>query len=146
MNHRITWWRGGILLIALLLALFISPDVSLGQSGRKIATKYGPPNAADRWVEFTIPLTPETFGVDEATFREVMSNVQQLRISTEMADGRDTGGLDDVSIGARFSSNFDSGLAGWSAGGDGTGDRDCISGGDECKTAKGVAWWTVKEC
>ena len=107
--------------LTLILLLLTFPNVIFAQSNQATVTMaYGPPVAANTWEEFSIPLTAATFDVDEATFQQVMTNVQQLRIGTEFHYGNDTGSVDNVSIGTRFSSNFNSGLEGWSAAGDGT--------------------------
>lgn len=108
-------------MLALILLTMTLPNVSFAQSnGATVTTTYGPPTSANTWEEFTIPLTAATFNVDDATFQQVMSNVQLLRISTEFSTQKDTGSVDNFSIGARFSSDFNSGLEGWSAAGDGT--------------------------
>lgn len=108
-------------MLALILLILTLPAVSSAQSnGATITTTYGPPTAANTWEEFSIPLTAAAFNTDDATFQQVMSNVQHLRISTEFHSGYDTGSVDNISIGARFSSDFNSGLEGWSAAGDGT--------------------------
>jgi hypothetical protein len=49
-----------------------------------------------------------------------MANVTLFRIRTEMHDGSDVGGVDNVSVGSRFAAAFNSGPDGWSAAGDGT--------------------------
>ncbi len=85
-----------------------------------ITARYGPPSAANTWQRFTIPLTAATFNVDSATLQQVLSQVTLFRISTEMHDGADVGGLDTVSVGTRYAEGFDAGPAGWSGGGDGT--------------------------
>ena len=85
-----------------------------------ITASYGPPSAANTWQRFTIPLTAGTFGVDSATFQNVMSQVTQFRIRTEMHDGADVGGVDNAAVGSRFSTGFAAGPEGWTAAGDGT--------------------------
>ena len=85
-----------------------------------ISAPFGPPSAANTWQRFTVPLTAATFNVDSATFQKVMSQVTQFRIRTEMHDGTDVGGVDNVAVGSRFSTGFDAGSEGWTAGGDGT--------------------------
>lgn len=85
-----------------------------------ITAPYGPPSAANTWQRFTVPLTAATFNVDSATFQKVMSQVTQIRIRTEMHDGTDVGGVDNVAVGSRFSTGFDAGPEGWTAAGDGT--------------------------
>ena len=85
-----------------------------------ITAQYGPPSAANTWQRFTIPLTAATFSVDSATFQKVMAQVTQFRIRTEMHDGADVGGVDNVAVGSRFSTGFDAGPEGWTAAGDGT--------------------------
>jgi len=108
-------------MLALSLLTLILPEVSFAQSnGATVINSYGPPTAANTWEKFTIPLTAATFNVDDVTFQQVMANVQQLRIGTEFHNGYDIGAVDSISIGTRFSSDFNSGLEGWSASGDGT--------------------------
>jgi len=85
-----------------------------------ISAEYGPPSVANEWQLFTIPLTADAFGVDAKTFQSVLANVTMFRIRTEMHDGPDVGGLDNVQIGDRYSSDFATGSQGWSAAGDGT--------------------------
>ena len=85
-----------------------------------ISAPFGPPSAANTWQRFTVPLTAATFNVDSATFQKVMSQVTQFRIRTEMHDGTDVGGVDNVAVGSRFSTGFDAGSEGWTAAGDGT--------------------------
>lgn len=101
--------------------MFIPVILLFGQSSRtEITAEYGPPSAADTWEQFVIPLTAETFNVDEATFEEVMSNITSFWIKTEMHYGNDVGGIDDVSVGSVYSSYFHTSSEGWSSGGDGT--------------------------
>ena len=64
-----------------------------------ITAPFGPPSAANTWQRFTIPLTAATFNVDSATFQKVMSQVTLFRIRTEMHDGSDVGGVDNVAVG-----------------------------------------------
>ena len=85
-----------------------------------ISAPFGPPSAANTWQRFTIPLTAATFNVDSATFQKVLSQVTLFRIRTEMHDGSDVGGVDNVAIGGRFSAGFDAGPDGWTVAGDGT--------------------------
>ena len=92
-----------------------------------ISTEYGPPAEANVWEHYQIPLTAEIFGVDQATFEKVLSNVTLFRIRTEMHTGDDVGGLDEVKVGRAFYSGFNDGTDGWSAAGDGT--MEWMSGG-----------------
>ncbi len=85
-----------------------------------ISASFGPPANADTWQRFTIPLTAAKFGIDDATFQKVMAQVTQFRIRTELHDGADVGGVDNVTIGSRFGAGFDAGPEGWTAAGDGT--------------------------
>ncbi len=103
-----------------LLTTLLLQAVVRGQTGSVISAPFGPPSQADQWEGFIIPLTAEAFGVSEEQFAEVMANVQTFRIRTEMHDGSDVGAVDEVSIGDRFFSSFDSGSEGWNAAGDGT--------------------------
>ncbi|MBD3373879.1 VWA domain-containing protein [candidate division KSB1 bacterium] len=88
--------------------------------GTVISASWGPPETLNTWYRFSVPLTHETFGVDEATFLDVISSVTKLRIRTEMYSGMDHGSIDEVSVGTTFTSDFNSGQEGWSAEGDGT--------------------------
>jgi PKD repeat protein len=85
-----------------------------------ITADYGPPSEPNTWEKFTIPLTASTFGVDPLIFQQVLANVQQFRIKTEMHYGSDIGSIDSVKIGNVYLSTFDNGTEGWSAAGDGT--------------------------
>jgi VWFA-related protein len=102
------------------IVLFLVTAVTLNAQGQVISAAYGPPATANEWEKFTIPLTPETFNVDEATFDAVLANVQTFRIRTEMRNGNDVGSVDQISIGSLHSSTFESGTVGWNAAGDGT--------------------------
>ena len=106
--------------LTIFLALLSGVGAATAQSGQLISAPYGPPAQANQWQKFTVPLTAETFGVSADEFGAVMSDVRMFRIRTEMQDGVDVGGVDQVIVGDRFMSNFDSGLEGWSAAGDGT--------------------------
>jgi len=86
----------------------------------EITAEYGPPAEANVWEHFTIPLTAETFGVDETTFDAVLANVTSFWVRTEMHSGPDTAGLDVVQVGSAYLSNFDASSEEWSSGGDGT--------------------------
>lgn len=108
-----------IITIAALL-LFGYSVAGFAQGGQLISAPYGPPAQANQWEKFTIPLTAETFGVTSEVFASVMADVQMFRIRTEMQDGADVGGVDQVIVGDRFAANFDSGNEGWNAAGDGT--------------------------
>lgn len=109
-----------LLLVALTWAGTATATLGQTPTPKNLGTSYGPPKPANQWQQFTIPLTAATFKTDEASFSEVMRNVQRFRISLEASDSRDVGGLDNVTIGNRFATNFDSGAGGWSGGGDGT--------------------------
>ncbi len=86
----------------------------------EITADYGPPAEANVWEKFTIPLTAETFGVDESTFAAAMAGVTSFWIRTEMHTGSDVGGIDNVYIGTTYWSTFEGSSEGWSSGGDGT--------------------------
>ncbi len=103
--------------LVFLLAFF--PAGAQG-TPEEITADYGPPAAANVWEKFTIPLTAETFGVDETTFAAAMANVTSFWIRTEMHTGSDVGGIDDVYIGTTYWSTFEGSSDGWSSGGDGT--------------------------
>jgi PKD repeat protein len=118
---KLEWFmrHQSIIAIAALL-LFGCTVTGFAQGGQLISAPYGPPTQANQWEKFTIPLTAETFGVTSEVFASVMADVQMFRIRTEMQDGPDVGGVDQVIIGDRFAANFDSGNDGWNAAGDGT--------------------------
>ena len=97
-----------------------TPTSTVEVCNQTISAPFGPPSAANTWQRFTIPLTAATFNVDSATFQKVMSQVTLFRIRTEMHDGADVGGVDNVAVGSRFSAGFDAGPEGWTAAGDGT--------------------------
>ncbi len=97
-----------------------TPTGTVEVCNQTITARYGPPSAANTWQRFTVPLTAATFNVDSATFQKVLSSVTLFRISTEMSDSRDVGGLDNVTVGGRYAEGYDTGPAGWSGGGDGT--------------------------
>lgn len=81
---------------------------------------YGPPTSANTWQKFEFPLTGSTFDVEPAVFAEAMKHVSLVRIRTEMHDGPDKSGLDNVQFGDLFASYFNSSTENWSAMGDGT--------------------------
>ena len=97
-----------------------TPTGTVEVCNQTISAPFGPPSAANTWQRFTIPLTAATFNVDSATFQKVMSQVTLFRIRTELHDGSDVGGVDNVAVGSRFSAGFDAGPEGWTAAGDGT--------------------------
>ncbi len=109
-----------VIVCAFLASLFPLASIAVAADNITISAEYGPPDTANTWQKFTIPLTADTFDTDASTFNQVMSSVTQFRIRTEMHNGHDWGALDDVSIGNQYSSNFNSSLEGWSAAGDGT--------------------------
>ena len=86
----------------------------------EITADYGPPAEANVWTQYTIPLTAETFNVDETTFDAFLTSVTSFWIRTEMHTGSDIGGIDDVFIGTTYSENFNASADGWGSGGDGT--------------------------
>lgn len=106
----------------LLFVLFTACLGVMAQNSKAqtITAEYGPPAEANVWTQFTIPLTAESFGVDESTFDAVLANVNSLWIRTEMHTGYDVGGIDDVYVGMTYFSNFNTSSEGWSSGGDGT--------------------------
>ena len=107
-------------ILYLLLFVGLLSGFGLSQEGQIISAEYGPPDVANEWQKFTIPLTAEAFGVDAATFTQVLANVERFQIRTEMHDGADVGALDQINIGDRYVSSFDSGNEEWNAAGDGT--------------------------
>ncbi len=111
MNGSIRWWKGVVLLVVLLL--LISSQESSGQATYDYSAYafYDPPAEANTWEKVTVPLTAEAFGVDDATFQELMANVDALKIDVYAGP---TGGLDSVFVGERFASRFDTVHHGWS--------------------------------
>jgi PKD repeat protein len=94
--------------------------ISKTPSVSTISAEFGPPSQANVWEKYTIPLTASSFGVDETTFQQILANVSMFRIRTEMHDGSDVGCLDEVRIGDKFYSSFDTGPEEWNGAGDGT--------------------------
>ena len=90
--------------------------------GEKVTlyAEIGPPAEVNVWTKYTIPLTAEAFSTESNTFQTLLSNVTSLKIRTEMADGPDVAGVDNVKIGTLYSSDFNIGLEKWNATGDGT--------------------------
>ncbi len=86
----------------------------------ELTADYGPPDQANVWTKYVIPLNAETFNTDETTFQAVMANITSFWIRTEMHTGNDVGGLDEVIIGNTYTSYFDISGEEWSSGGDGT--------------------------
>ncbi len=103
----------------LMTLLFLLVSVLFSQN-TIISTTWGPPSTADEWQKFSISLTADEFDISDSDFADVMANVQRIRIQTESHSGYDVGSIDQVRVGDRFSSTFDSGLDGWNAHGDGT--------------------------
>ena len=110
--------RPAILIIVFLLACL--GVIAQNDKGETITADYGPPAEANVWTQFTIPLTAETFGVDESVLDAVLADVNSFWIRTEMHTGDDIGGIDDVYVGTTYFSDFNSSSEGWSSGGDGT--------------------------
>jgi len=113
--------RIAVLVVFLLAALptyvFADPGTTVPDI---LTAEYGPPESANTWEKFTIPLTAETFGLDATTFNQAMQNIGLFRIRTEMHDGSDFGAVDNVKAGSVFSSMFDVSTENWNAMGDGT--------------------------
>ncbi len=109
--------KSTFLLIVLLMSFILAGAQS---TPTEITAEYGPPAEANVWEHFTIPLTPEAFNVDSATFAAVLANVTSFWVRTEMHSGPDVAGLDVVKIGPTYLSNFDASSEGWSSGGDAT--------------------------
>ncbi len=105
-----------------LFILFLMSFIMAGAQSTptEVTAEYGPPAEANVWEHFTIPLTAETFNVDETTFDAVLANVTSFWVRTEMHSGPDTAGLDVVKVGTTYLSNFNASSEGWSSGGDGT--------------------------
>lgn len=104
----------------IFLILLVLPILGAAQVEQTLILKYGPPPEANTWTRFSFPFTADAFGTDAATFSGVMSNVTLFRIGTEMHDGNDVGGVDEVHLGNKYKSDFDSNNGGWNAAGDGT--------------------------
>lgn len=102
-----------------LLMVFLASFL-LAWSQTELTAEYGPPAEANTWEKFVIPLTAESFNVDESTFSSAMANITSFWIRTEMHTGNDVGGIDEVMIGETYWSYFDSSSESWSSGGDGT--------------------------
>lgn len=113
MNYRVFY-------IFLCILYLLGPTIGMSQEGQIIDAEYGPPETANEWQKFSIPLTADAFGVSDTEFNQVLSNVQRFQIRTEMHTGNDVGGLDQINIADRYVSTFDSGNEEWNAAGDGT--------------------------
>ncbi len=105
-----------------LFISFLMASIFVGAQSTptEILAPYGPPPEANVWHYFTIPLTAESFNVDEMTFQAVLANVTSFWVRTEMHSGVDVAGLDEVQVGSMYFSDFDASSEGWSSGGDGT--------------------------
>jgi len=106
--------------LLILLLMSCSWVIAQDHKAETITAEYGPPAEANVWTQYTIPLTAETFGVDESTLDLVLANVNSFWIRTEMHTGDDIGGIDDVFVGTTYFSDFNTSSEGWSSGGDGT--------------------------
>jgi len=109
--------------IPLFFIIFLIPiSLATAQSLQRIelSADYGPPSTADSFELFTIPITPESFGVDTATLVTALENITSFKIRTEMHTGNDVGGVDNIVVGSLHASYFDNSQEGWSSGGDGT--------------------------
>ncbi len=118
-NERLvqaTW----ILLIITLLGGAAFAQGAVTTLDTTISFTYGPPPIESDWLRVVVPLTPTAFGLPQDKFFQILSNVQQFRICTEMSNARDVGCIDSVRIGDRYLSEFTSGLDGWGVAGDGT--------------------------
>lgn len=109
MNHKywMTVWLGLLLWIPIAAA-------------ETLQAEYGPPSQAEAWQTREVRLDAASFGVSEAAFEEALASVQTLRVSFEMHDGSDQGGIDTVRLGDVLAADFSRGLEGWTSGGDGT--------------------------
>lgn len=77
------------------------------------------------WQRIVIPLTPEAFGVDAATFHDVMAFVSKISIRGEYDNGNDQLWLDNITVatapetprilGSSLVSRFGAGNEGWNA-------------------------------
>lgn len=78
------------------------------------------------WTPYTIDLTPATFGVDQATFDAVITNVAHITLMSDLVFGLDTSSLDFIAmdpdgfperVPTDLFSGFDSSEEGWRKGG-----------------------------
>ncbi|MCF8235572.1 MAG: T9SS type A sorting domain-containing protein [Bacteroidales bacterium] len=106
-----------ITLLAVLVMIIVG---FAGAQPAVLEAEYGPPEEADTWTKFTIPLNADTFNVSEAEFEAALMNITSFWIRTEMHTGDDIGGIDDVAAGSVYFSDFNASSEGWSSGGDGT--------------------------
>jgi hypothetical protein len=105
----------------LLLFIFqIFLGVTYAQIPDQLIAPYGPPDTANQWTKYTIPLTAESFNIADSIFQAAITNITSLWIRTEMHSGYDLGGLDEVKVGDVYSSYFDISSESWTSGGDGT--------------------------
>ena len=109
--------KSTFLMITFLVSFFLTGAQSVRD---ELTADFGPPAEANVWEKFVIPITPESFNVDEATLTAALNNITSFWIRTEMHTGYDVGGIDDVMIGSFFLSIFNTSSDGWSSGGDGT--------------------------
>ncbi|RPI02068.1 MAG: VWA domain-containing protein [Calditrichaeota bacterium] len=119
--------RQHLLLICTIAVITGFLPITFAQSEQIISAPFGPPSQANQWEKYTIPITAESFNVDQSVLSSVLADVQWFRVRTEMHNGADVGGVDQIRIGDRFASDFDSGTGGWNAAGDGT--MEWIAGG-----------------
>ena len=68
----------------------------IGMNGRELVWTGHIPQRS--WTHYFIPLTPEAFGTDQATFHGVMAYVKEIRIHGEVAGGTDRAGLDSFGL------------------------------------------------
>lgn len=104
----------------LFFLLQIYSGLTFAQLPEQLIAPYGPPDTANQWTKYTIPLTAESFSVADSIFQAAMTNITSLWIRTEMHTGYDLGGLDEVKVGNVYSSYFDVSSESWTSGGDGT--------------------------
>lgn len=70
--------------------------VIVGTNGAQLAWTASTPLWT--WTHYEVSLTPAVFGVDQATFDSVMTNVAEMRILAEFAAATESVGLDNVLV------------------------------------------------
>jgi len=67
-----------------------------GANGQQLT--WSTPLTKNQWMKIVVPLTPEAFGVDAATFEGVMSYVNKIWIQGEYDNGDDQFWLDNIEV------------------------------------------------
>ncbi len=115
-------WLFKAIWILLIISVFTAaaPNGATAAIDATLSYTYGPPPIEGDWLKVVVPLTPASFGTTQDTLVQILSNVRQFRIGTEMSDAKDIGSIDSVRVGNRYVAEFTSGLDGWGVAGDGT--------------------------